>query len=233
MSLDSPYLNLLKNRINLRQIPFSDRASRLLVFQSDDHLTIRLAERWFKLQGQLAAYRERPPLIDHWVFTDGEGNPLEINLTTYPHRLDCATRVGTFSLTFVDAETLLITLPACRCGIKFDANLDNVHPDRRGGVLRLTGDIRRNVAYTTDAHILNDDVRCPRRKKPIRSICCWMRPKETRASCLISRHAWASIAISQTPRQHSSLPSAAGTTGSRPRRLWLTNIGRNTIMPGG
>ena len=151
MSINSPYLNQLKNRINLRQIPFSERASRLLVFQSNHHFTIRLAERWFKLQGQLSAYRERPPLIDHWVLTDSEGNPLEISLTTYPHRLDCATRVGIFSLTFVDAETLLITLPPRNCGIKFNANLDNVHPDRRGGVLRLTGDIRRNVAYTTDA----------------------------------------------------------------------------------
>jgi len=35
--------------------------------------------------------------------------------------------------------------------------LDFVHPDRRGGVLRLTGDIRRNVAYTTDARILKND----------------------------------------------------------------------------
>jgi len=157
VNLDSPYLNLLKNRINMRQIPFSERASRLMVFRSNHHFTIKLAERWFKLQGQLAAYRERPPLIDQWSLTDGEGNPLEINLTTYPHRLDCATRVGTFSLTFVDPETLLLTLPSCPCGIKFDANLDHVHPDRRGGVLRLTGDIRRNVAYTTDARILKND----------------------------------------------------------------------------
>src|SRR5512143_342741 len=69
-TLASPYLRLLKNRINLRQIPFSDRASRLLLFQANHHFTIRLAERWFKLAGQLAAYRERPPLIDHLVFTD-------------------------------------------------------------------------------------------------------------------------------------------------------------------
>ena len=157
MKPDSPYLNLLKNRIDLRQIPFSERASRLMVFRSNHHFTIKLAERWFKLQGQLAAYRERPPLIDYWSLLDGEGNSLEINLTTYPHRLDCATRVGTFSLTFVDPETLLLTLPSCRCGIKFDANLNYVHPDRRGGVLRLTGDIRRNVAYTTDARILKND----------------------------------------------------------------------------
>jgi len=160
-SLDSPFLTLLKNRINLGQIPFSERASRLLVFQSNQHFTIRLAERWFKLEGNLSAYRERPPLIDHWVFTDGDGATLGISLTAYPHRLDCLTRVGTFTLIFVDAETLLIKLPPVRCGIRFDANLDNVLPDRRGGVLRLTGDIRRNVAYTTDARILQDEASSP------------------------------------------------------------------------
>ncbi len=157
MSLESPYLNLLKNRINLRQIPFSDRASRLLLFRGNQHFTIRLAERWFKLEGQLAAYRDRPPLIDQWCFTDGEGRSLDFTLTTYPHRLDCSTRIGTFSITFVDPESLLVILPACQCGMKFDANLDSALPDRRGGVLRLTGDIRRNVAYTTDARVLKDD----------------------------------------------------------------------------
>jgi len=154
VSFESPYLILLKNRINLKQSPFSDRASRLLVFRSNQHFTIRLAERWFKLAGQLAAYRQRAPLIDDWILTDGNGDPLEVTLTTYPHRLECATPVGKFVLSFVDPETLLMTLPAARCGFKFEANLDSAHPDRRGGVLRLTGDIRRNVAYTTDAHIL-------------------------------------------------------------------------------
>ena len=79
MSVNSEYLDLLKDRINLRQIPFSERGSRLLIFQSDGYLTFRLAERWFKREGQLSAYRKRPPLIDQWVFTDEEGNPLEIS----------------------------------------------------------------------------------------------------------------------------------------------------------
>lgn len=156
MSPESPYLSLLKNRINLKQSPFSTRASRLLVFRTNEHLTIRLAERWFKLAGQLSAYRQRAPLIDHWVLTDGEGNPLEVKVTTYPHRLELATRLGEFVLCFVDPETLMLTLPSTQCGLRFDANLDLARPDRRGGVLRLTGDIRRNVAYTTDARILRD-----------------------------------------------------------------------------
>jgi hypothetical protein len=153
--MDSEYLNLLKNRINLHQIPFSDRGSRLLIFQSNGYLTVRLAERWFKREGQLAAYRKRPPLIDQWVFADADGNPLKTRLTTYPHRIDFETSIGTFSIAFVDIETLLITLPPAQCTIKFKANLDKIQTDRRGGVLRLTGDIRRNAAYTTNARIVS------------------------------------------------------------------------------
>jgi glycogen debranching enzyme len=58
-----------------------------------------------------------------------------------------------FTLTFVDAETLLVALPPGRCGMTFRANLDRAQTDRRGGVLRLTGDIRRNIAYTTNARL--------------------------------------------------------------------------------
>ncbi len=157
MGFDSPYLTLLKNRINLRQIPFSERGSRLLVFHSDHHLLVRLAERWFKRDQQLTSYRERPPIIDNWTFIDEDGQPLDFKLVTYPHRIDCQTQVGTFSLTYLDSETLLISLPSARCGMEFRANLDKAQIDRRGGILRLTGDIRRNVAYTSNAPILKDE----------------------------------------------------------------------------
>src|SRR5712692_8010464 len=146
--MDSSFLDLLKNRIDLQTIPFSDRGSRLMVFRVNDTLVVRLAERWFKLEGQLAAYRQRPPLVDAWQFTDGEGHPLPFALTTYPHRIDCETAIGTFTVTFADNETLLVALPAAGCGVTFHANLDQCHTDRRGGILRLTGDIRRNIAYT-------------------------------------------------------------------------------------
>jgi putative isomerase len=154
---DSPFLQLLKNRINLVHIPFSERGSRLLVFRTDHHLWLRLAERWFKREGQLAAYRDRPPLIDAWRFTDGEGRWLEFELATYPHRLDCRTAIGLFTLAFVDSETLLVALPPTVCGMTFHANLAKCQTDRRGGVLRLTGDIRRNIAYTTNARLLKNE----------------------------------------------------------------------------
>ncbi len=153
----SPYLRLLKNRIDLQRVPFSDRGSRLLLFHQGDHFDIRLAERWFKQEGSLSGYRERPPLIDDWHFTDGEGNRLPVQVTTYPHRVDCLTPRGTFSITFVDTETLLVTLPRGRCGLTFNANLDRGQTDRRGGILRLTGDIRRNVAYTANTQLVQNE----------------------------------------------------------------------------
>ena len=157
MKPNSPYLQLLKNRINLGRIPFSERSSRLMLFHSGSHFTVRLAERWFKVEGSLSAYRKRPPLIDHWTFTDGDGQPLDLEITTYPHGVDCSTRIGRFSLIFADTESLLVTLPAAECGFQFEANLDRARTDRRGGVLGLTGDVRRNIAYTTDARILRNE----------------------------------------------------------------------------
>ncbi len=158
MTIDSSYLALLKNRINLRQIPFSERGSRLMVFCGNQHLAVRLAERWFKREGQLSSYRQRPPIVDEWRLTDGEGRPLDFELTTYPHRIDGRTESGTFTLTFVDSETLLVALPPGPCGMTFRANLDRAQTDRRGGVLRLTGDIRRNIAYTTNARLVTNSI---------------------------------------------------------------------------
>lgn len=158
LEINSPYLALLKDRINLRQIPFSERGSRLMVFRSEQHFQVRLAERWFKIDQRISGYRERPPLIDHWQFMDGDGHPLAFQLTTYPHRLDCQTSIGVFTLTFVDPETLLLLLPPGPCGVAFTAMMDNAQTDRRGGILRLSGDIRRNVAYTTNARLLSNEI---------------------------------------------------------------------------
>lgn len=157
-TFDSPYLEMLKNRIDLRAIPFSERGSRLMVLRHSDHFSVRLAERWFNLEHKLAAYRDRPPLVDEWQFTDGDGQNLPFVMTTYPHCIACQTSIGEFLISFVDTETLLISLPDARCGVTFQARLDQVRPDRRGGTLRLTGQIRRNLAYTSNAVVLHNDV---------------------------------------------------------------------------
>lgn len=152
----SPFVRLLKDRIDLRSIPFSERGSRILVFHQNDYLSIRLAERWYKLTGLLTADQTRPPLLDQVRFTDEAGHRLDYTITTYPHCLEFQTSLGVFRLVFVDAETMLVTLPPVRCGLTFQANLDQGQIDRRGGVLRLTGNIRRNVAYTTNARLLQN-----------------------------------------------------------------------------
>ena len=154
----SIYLQMLKNRINLRQIPFSERGSRLLVFLENQHFNVRLAERWIKLSGKLADYRSRPPLIDLFTLNDDSGNHLPLMVTTYPDRIEIETPIGMFQLAFLDSETLYLALPPARCGITFRALLDQAQADRRGGILCLTGNIRRNVAYTTNARILQNKI---------------------------------------------------------------------------
>jgi len=154
----SPFLELLKDRIDLREIPFTERGSRLLVYRNTNHLSIQLAERWIKRDQALSAYRLRPPILDDWYFTDAEGSPLELTMTTYPHQIQCGTEVGGFRIIFLDNETLLVALPNGRFGITFQANVNQIQTDRRGGVLRLTGEIRRNIAYTTNARILENQV---------------------------------------------------------------------------
>jgi putative isomerase len=154
----SIYLEMLKNRIDLIDIPFSERGSRLMVFRSGDSLSIRLAERWYKLSRQLTAYRERPALIDEWKFFDGEGNQLDLDITTYPHMVESRTRAGIFSLAFIDPETLLVSLPAGKIGMSFQVRMEKARIDRRGGVLGLVGEIRRNVAYTSNARFLRNEM---------------------------------------------------------------------------
>ncbi|MDR3574239.1 MAG: trehalase family glycosidase [Anaerolineaceae bacterium] len=143
-------LELLKNRIDLKRIPFSERGSRILVMRHDDSLSIRLSERWFKLDHRLSSYRERPPIVDDIVFTDTENQILSFTCESYPHRLDFQTKLGQYSMVFLDSESLLLVLPSASCGLSFRVHVDQGLIDRRGGTLRLTGDIRRNFAYTTD-----------------------------------------------------------------------------------
>lgn len=154
----STYLKLLKNRINLRDIPFTERGSRLVIFREDHYFSVRMAERWIKRDQQLSAYRARPPIVDELKLTDANGVPLEFKVISYPHQLVCETVEGRFLLTFLDQETLAIVLPEAGCGLSFLARVDQAQADRRGGVLRLTGEIRRSIAYTTNARLIENSL---------------------------------------------------------------------------
>ncbi len=50
----------------------------------------------------------------------------------------------------------MLSLPEERCGLHFVAHVDTGQVDRRGGILRVTGNIHRNIAYTTNRPILKN-----------------------------------------------------------------------------
>ncbi len=154
-----PLLSLLKDRVDLKQTPFTERGSRLLVLLNPDGgMIIRLAERWVKLDPRVTGYLERPPIVDHLYLSDGEGNPLKFDLESYPHRLNFITRIGTFSMIFDDTETLLLSVPEVACGVCFQVRVNEGSTDRRGGVLHVTGQIQRSLAYTTNRPIKTNTI---------------------------------------------------------------------------
>ncbi len=154
------HLERLRDRIDLSRIPFTDRGSRILVQRCPDRdaLFIRLAERWTALEGPEGKFATRPPFVDDCCLLDGNRAALPFRPVTFPGRIVMDTKIGTFALAFVDEETLLLSLPSTRCGIAFRARVDEWQPDRRGAVLRMTGRIRRHLALTTNAPLLENEI---------------------------------------------------------------------------
>src|SRR5581483_5837012 len=129
----SPLLELLRNRIDLRSIPFTERGSRLMLFHQPNGFAIKLAERWSAWEREFGHYRRRAPIVRDWVLLDDQGEPLPIELTTYPHLVQAQTPRGRFEWVFVDEETLYLHLPATPCGIRFSVSAAHGRTDRRGG----------------------------------------------------------------------------------------------------
>lgn len=157
----SPFLQTLRGRVTLDQVPFSDRASRLLVFRNDSQLMVRLTERWSQWEQEVGHYRRRAPVINALTITDDSGTPLDFQLTTFPHALSLQTQLGDVWITFADDETLYFGLPTGRLGLSFQVFAAHGRTDRRGGEFK--GDpghrsTHRNVAYTTNAHILSNTI---------------------------------------------------------------------------
>ncbi len=144
----------LHNRIDLVNIPFTDRSSRILLFRQGNTLLIRLAERWVKYEAEFGSYRSRPAIIQHFTILESQSSPLAFNVETDPHLVSLRTAVGDFEWAFPDPETLMVGLPPGRYAIRFEVQADSVQIDRRGGVLRG----KRNTAYTTNARILQNTV---------------------------------------------------------------------------
>lgn len=148
-------MDTLRNRIDLVNIPFTDRGSRLMLFRNQHRFLIRLAERWVKWESEVGHYRQRPPILSDLIFLSGDDTPLtDISLETYPHVAHIQTIVGVFGWVFIDIDTLLLRLPTGYYGLEFTVYAENMHTDLRGGTLRG----KRNIAYSTNARLVENTI---------------------------------------------------------------------------
>jgi glycogen debranching enzyme len=153
----SPYLNLLKNKIDIIQVPFSDRGSRLLVYKYEDQdcLYVKLAERLSFLDSSLEAYLDRPPFIADFCFVDQERNPLSFDVISFPHALEFHTVIGDFGLVFQDERTISLGIPTGKiAGIRFHISPQYWVKSMQGGHFKFI----RNMAYTTNGEIVRNEI---------------------------------------------------------------------------
>ncbi len=154
----SPYLSLLRNQIDITQVPFSDRGSRILIYQSPDskQLLIKLAERILGLDPGLAAYRERPPFIDNLSFIDENGHELDFTLVTSPDVLFFQTEIGEFGLVFQDNRTISVHIPENKVtGLRFRVLADFWKTDESGGEIKSI----RNLGYKTNGEMIKNQIK--------------------------------------------------------------------------
>ncbi|MFN2197629.1 MAG: amylo-alpha-1,6-glucosidase [Anaerolineales bacterium] len=157
MQSEAYLLNVLRNKIDITHVPFSDRGSRLLVFQEENQsrLFVKLAERLIGLEPGLEAYRFRPPFLQDISLLDADGNPLEYKTTTFPHAIYFETDIGDFGLVFQDKHTLSFGIPAGQtAGLRFRVAPQFWHTLERGGVLKGI----RNMEYQTNGKIVSNRI---------------------------------------------------------------------------
>lgn len=146
--MNTSLLDLLQNQIDITRVPFSERGSRLLVYQHPDRasLFIKLAERLIRIEPGIESYLHRPPFIDDLCFIDEQGTPLEFTTTTSPDMLTFQTRLGEIRLAFQDETTLAFGLPAhTKIGIRFRARTTHWRKTDSGGELNHVRNLRYRV----------------------------------------------------------------------------------------
>lgn len=148
-----PFLELLRNQIDITRVPFSDRGSRLLVYQEPgrSRLFVKLAERLADLEPGLDAYLHRPPFIRDLSLIDPDGQALDFEATTSPESIGFKTAAGEFGLVFQDTHTLAFGLPADQTtGLRFKVSPEYLHLTESGGELKSV----RNLAYATNGEMI-------------------------------------------------------------------------------
>jgi glycogen debranching enzyme len=150
-------LSLLRNRIDISQVPFSDRGSRIMVFQQPDknHLYVKLAERISGLEMGLESYLPRPPFVDNLCIINKEKQALEFEVVTSPEALYLQTELGEFVLAFQDLRTISIQVPANQtAGLSFNVRSKFWVANEWGGELKSI----RNLGYRTNSKVIDNHI---------------------------------------------------------------------------
>lgn len=146
--MNTSLLELLKNQIDITHVPFSERGSRLLVYQRPDtsSLYVKLAERLIHIEPGIESYLHRPPFIDNLCFIDEQGKPLKFTTTTSPDLITFHTHLGNIHLAFQDETTLALGLPAhTSIGARFRVRTTHWRKTDAGGELNHVRNLRYSV----------------------------------------------------------------------------------------
>ena len=83
-------LTLLRDKISLTSVPFTERGSHIMVFATSDRhaLYIRLAERWVRREQEVGNYRVRLPIVSDLHVSGDDGAPLPLQWVTYPDHVE-------------------------------------------------------------------------------------------------------------------------------------------------
>lgn len=155
--MTASYLNLLRNQIDITQVPFSDRGSRLLVnrYADQSRLYVRLAERLVRLEPGLESYLQRPPFLQDLCLVNNSGDVLDFEISASAEMLEFQTGIGVFRLAFQDSQTLTFGLPPnAISGLRFHAQTELHRRTGTGGELKRV----RNLAYATNGEIVRNEV---------------------------------------------------------------------------
>jgi len=152
-----PYLELLKNHIDITRLPFSDRDSRLLIFQTpgQSRLYVKVADRMTGIEPGIESYLKRPPLINDISLVDGHREPLDFEVSSTPYQLTFHTRAGDFALAFQDLQTLSWRIPpGVKAGLRFHVSPQYWRQTQAGGTFKSI----RNVTYYANGQVVHNQI---------------------------------------------------------------------------
>ncbi|MCJ7735090.1 MAG: hypothetical protein MUP11_11130, partial [Anaerolineales bacterium] len=141
-------IDLLTDQIDIDQVPFSDRGSRLLIYQNsaENYLYLNLAERLVEYFSGLETYLTREAYLSELIFVNGKGEKLPYQITTKPHVLEFQTDLGEYKLIFQDLQTICFSLPRhTRCGLRLRMNAARCIKRADGGEIYSI----RNLVYSS------------------------------------------------------------------------------------